>query len=63
MYIRDTKNSKLITKDELQWIGSNDTTWNTENVDDVQLSEKYKLPKYEGQNVTEYKEKIQSVMK
>ena len=62
MYIRDNKNSKLITKEELQWITSNESIWNNEVVNEAELSEKYKLPQYTGQSVSEYKETIQNIM-
>ena len=62
MYIKNYKNSKLITKDELQWITSDENKWNSETVSNVELTEKYKLPTYQGENVSEYKEKIQNIM-
>ena len=53
MYIKDSKNSKLLTKEEIDVIGQE-----TFCVDDSKLAEKYKIPAYNGENLMDYKQKI-----
>ena len=55
MYLKNEKNSKIFTKQDLEQIKSN-----TFSISDEALKGKYKLPKYNGENVAEYKQKILS---
>lgn len=53
MYIKDNKKSKLFTKEEVDLIGQELFC-----VNDEELKEKYKLPIYNGENLSDYKQKI-----
>ncbi len=53
MYIKDSKNSKMITEEELDVIFNNCFC-----VSDEQLKEKYCLPEYKGESIKEFKQKI-----
>ena len=53
MYIKDNKKSKLFETEELDVIGQDIFC-----VSDEDLKEKYTLPVYNGENISEYKQKI-----
>lgn len=53
MYIKDNKKSKLFTKEEWDIIGQE-----TFCINDEELKEKYEIPAYNGENISEYKQKI-----
>ena len=53
MYIKNNKNSKLFTKEEIDLIGQEKFC-----VNDEELKEKYEIPVYNGENIIDYKQKI-----
>ena len=53
MYMKDSKDSKLFTDEELDVAQRESFV-----VDDDELKEKYELPKYDGESVADYKQKI-----
>jgi len=53
MYVKDSKKSKLFTKEEIDAIGQESFC-----INDEELNKKYILPTYNGENISEYKQKI-----
>ena len=53
MYMKEYKDSKLFTEEELDIVQADGFI-----VDDTELKAKYELPKYNGESVADYKQKI-----
>lgn len=58
MFIKDSKQSKLLNRQNLISIRENDFIYENQKINEKNLHEKYKLPKYKGEEIIEYKDKI-----